>query len=259
MIPRNTPRTIQDVPILQWANGHTQARLSGMPRLQPFVGFHSEVGRDADLDAACTAANTPQMVIRHQRSGAPAVEVAHWALSEQIFFFPLTAGPPATTIAGCLRRSAETAAAGLGLSWPSGGRSRLAVRGYVPIGSTWVLLQLSVRSTMTDHLLAALLDHTRVCTAADDLVDRARHAGLIAPTELALILGPGDEIAAGKAETAQITPLRSEHPVEVTKTYILGIWRPAALWQQAITDWAATLDWAAGYASGETNGDTHVE
>ena len=69
---------------------------------------------------------------------------------ESIRLYPITAGPPATTISGCLR-SAATAEAGLGLSWPDGEKSRLAVRGLIIVGDVPFLVQLSVQSTMTDH------------------------------------------------------------------------------------------------------------
>src|SRR5262245_35759754 len=120
MIPRNTPQTVQDVPILQWASGRTEARPITGGRFAGFVGFHSEAGKDADLDAACSVAGVAQMHLRHPRpSGTPAI-VTHWAFGEQLRFHPITAGPPATTISGCLRLSEQTAAAGLGLAWPAG-------------------------------------------------------------------------------------------------------------------------------------------
>src|SRR5262245_56720403 len=103
MIPRNTPQTVQDVPILQWASGTTEARPITGDRFQGFVGFHTEKGKDAAIDAACQAAGGPQMHLRHPRpNGQPAI-VTHWAFGEFIRFHPITAGPPATTISGCLR------------------------------------------------------------------------------------------------------------------------------------------------------------
>lgn len=258
-IPRNTPQTVQDVPILQWASGHTQARTPAGGRFAPFVGFHIEKGKDSDLDARLEAAHIPQIEIRHPRPGGSEVKV-HWSFGESIRFHPVTAGPPATTISGCLRLSDATAAAGLGLLWQVGEKSRMAVRGLILIGDAPILVQLSARSTMTGFLLAALLDHVRVCEYADSQIDRGKHPEQVALHELALPLVAGAEQAAGKGETtAQITPLVSDHPAELSRAYISSCWRKAAVHDAAIAAWPGIVVWAAGYRSGETNGDSHLE
>jgi hypothetical protein len=257
MIPRNTPQTIADCPILQWASGHTQARLAAHSRFQAHVGFHIERERDSALDALLEAAGTAKIDIRHPRPGAFEIK-PHWSFGESIRFYPVTAGPPATTISACLR-SAATGEAGIGLAWPTGEKSRMAVRGLVLVGTVPILVQLSARSTMTGYLLAALLDHVRVCQAADDMIDRAKHPELVALHELALPLVAGAEVAAGRGETSQITPLASDHPEEITRPYVLSCWRAKAIHEAACVAWPGIVAWAAGYASGETNGDSHVE
>jgi hypothetical protein len=257
-IPRNTLQTVQDVPIVQWASGHTQAR-SGSGRFAPHIGFHSEQGRDAALDAACAAAGIASIEIRHPRPGGSEIK-PHWSFGEALRFHPITAGPPATTISGCLRLADATAAAGLGLLWQQGEKSRLAVRGLILVGDSPLLVQLSVKSTMTGFLLAALLDHYRVCDTADSIIDRARHADQVALHELALPLIAGPEQAAGKGETtAQITPLISGHLSDLDRAYVSSCWRPKAVHEAALAAWAGIMVWAAGYRSGETNGDSHLD
>jgi hypothetical protein len=258
IITRNTPQTMQDCPILQYASGHTEALLPGLSRFQGFVGFHTEAGKDAALDAAMGAAGVAQITIRHPRAGAAPAIVPHWSFGEGLRFHPITAGPPATTIAACLRTTA-TAEAGIGLSWPLGERSKMAVRGLIVVADSPVLVQLSVRSTMTDHLLAALLDHYRVCTAADALIKREQHPEPVAFHELALPLIAGAEIPAGRGETAQIAPLISDHPLEIGKAYISSCWRKATVQDAALAAWPGIVAWSLGYKSGETNGDSHLE
>ena len=257
-IARNTPQTIQDCPILQYASGHTEARMAGLGRFQGFVGFHSECGKDAGLDALCRAAGVADMEIRHPRVGGPSAIVPHWSFGESLRFYPITAGPPATTIAGCLRTTA-TAEAGIGLSWPAGERSKMALRGLIVVADSPLLMQLSVKSTMTDHLLAALLDHYRVCAAADSIIKRDQHPDPVAFHELALPLTAGSEIPAGRGETAQIAPLQSDHPSEITKAYISSCWRRNAIHDAALAAWPGIVAWALGYRTGETNGDSHLE
>jgi hypothetical protein len=258
-IPRNTPQAVQDCPVLQWASGRTEARPISGGRFQGFVGFHVERGKDQALDATCEAASVAQMELRHPRPSGTPVVVTHWAFGEQLRFYPITAGPPATTISGCLRLADATAASGLGLAWPAGEKSRLAVRGFILVGETPILVQLSVRSTMTTYLLSALVDHYRVCDTADSIIDRAKHPDPVTLHELALPLSAGTEISVGRDETTLITPLMSAHPAELSKEYITSCWRSKAVHEAALAAWPGIVVWAAGYRSGETNGDSHLD
>jgi len=261
MIPRNAPQTVADVPILQWASGRTEARPASGSRFAGFagfVGFHSEAGKDEALDTACQQGGVARIEIRHPRPSGHQI-VTHWAFGEQIRFHPITAGPPATTISGCLRLTEATAAAGLGLAWPTGDKSRLAVRGLILVSDTPVLLQLSVKSTMTDYLLSALIDHIRVCETADGLIKREQHPEIVALHELALPFKAGDERSVGKGETTLITPLVSAHPAEPDKAHITNCWRSKATHEAALHAWEGVQAWAAGYGSGETNGDSHLD
>lgn len=249
---RNTPTTVApDAPIMQWANAHTKQKANG--RQQPLVGFHIEKGRDDALDAMLAELGYPQVDIVHQRESAPAELKTHWYFggdNAPIQFYPITGGPPATTISGCrsARFAQATIDAGLGLAWPQGQRSKFAVRGFLTlVDDSPLLVQLSVRSTMSEYLLAALLDHVRVATVADNLIDRERHPEIVCLHELALPLLAGEESTVGSQQTAQIVPLRSGHPHEIDAAYIKTIWRSKHLDDAARDAWADVLAWAQSF------------
>ena len=255
------PERAAITPILQWANGRTEGLRDGR-RWQPLVGWHVERARYQHLDTALADAGAAQITIRHQRFGGEAALVPHWDLGECIRFFPLTAGPLTSTMAASwsIYRE-ETIAAGIGLRWSdirgTDDRSRLAVRGYVQVqagaSGGWItlpcLVQISVRSRMTDALLGALVDHIRVCEAADTLVDRTRHPGEVLPYEVALPLGPGNEESWGREDTATVVPIQSLHPQHIDSMYLRTVWRPDEIARRAADDWPGVLAWASEFAT----------
>jgi hypothetical protein len=253
MIGRNKVRSVKEAITLQYANGKSSARLTpGSGRFTPFVGFHVEVGRDSELDAAMQAAKINQLEIKHQRPGGAEI-VRHWNLGESIKFYPITSGPVAPTVAASLaeRNTRATAEAGIGMRWGAGERSRMALRGYVDaLARTGYirLFQFSVRSRMTDVLLTALLDHGRVCEAADNLIDRSKHPEVVTYHEVALPLGPGNEEEWGKGDTATVVPFLSLHPQEIDAEYFRTVWRPEAVHAAAIREWESIQFWAQDYA-----------
>lgn len=254
MIGRNKVVAVQEIATLQYANGKSLARqLGGNGRFAPHVGFHIEVGKDNDLDEAMRNAKIAQIEIKHQRQGGAEI-VRHWFLGETIKLFPVTSGPVAVTVAGSLseRNSALTAEAGIGMRWGSNERSKMAVRGYLePLSKVGYvrLVQLSVRSRMTDVLLGALLDHGRVCEAADSLVDRARHPEVVTFHEIALPLGPAAEEEWGKGDTATVVPFHSLHPADIDAEYLRNVWRPDPIHAAALRDWGGIQLWAQEYAT----------
>jgi len=254
MIGRNKVHVVQDIPLVQYANGKSVARRApGVGRFAPYVGFHIEAGRDGELDAALERAGVAQIEIKHQRPGGAEI-VRHWELGETVRLCPVTSGPVAPTVAGSLAggNARATAEAGLGLRWGQGERSKLAVRGYlgalVEVGELR-LVQLAVRSRMTDVLLAALIDHGRVCELADSLIDRTRHPDLVTFHELALPLGAGEEQEWGAGETATVVPFRSCHPETIDAEALRGLWRPEALHAAALGAWPGIQQWAREYAA----------
>lgn len=254
MIGRNRVRAVSDAATLQYANGKSQARRpAGTGRFAPYVGFHIEVGRDGELDEAMRQAQVPLMEIKHQRPGGAEV-VKHWDLGESVKLYPVSSGPVAPTVAGSLAggNARETAEAGIGLRWGNGERSKLAVRGYLhPLVAVGYLrlIQFSVRSRMTDELLKALVDHGRICEAADSLVDRGRHPELVTFHEIALPLGPGEETEWGKGDTATVVPFVSLHPREIDAEYLRGVWRADNVHAAALREWEGIQHWAREYAA----------
>jgi hypothetical protein len=180
--------------------------------------------------------------------------VRHWFLGESVRLYPITSGPVAPTVATSLSgRSARlTSEAGIGLRWGASERSKMALRGYldalVRVGYLRVV-QLSVRSRMTDVLLGALIDHGRVCEVADGLIDRTRHPAVVTYHEIALPLGPADEQEWGKGDTATVVPFQSLHPADVDADYLRTVWRPDSVHSAAYRDWESVQLWAAEYAT----------
>jgi hypothetical protein len=260
-IGRNRVRLVQDAMTVQWANGKNEGRLTpGQGRFVSHVGFYAEVGKDHEFDTALEEAGISQMEIRHPRPGGPAQVVRHWNLGEQIRLFPITSGPVAPTVAASLsqRNIAATVEAGIGIRWGrgEGERSKLALRGYLQIGGRDGgagriyprAVQISVRSRMTDELLAALIDHVRVCEVADSLIDRAKHPDVVQLYEMALPLGPGKEEQWGKGETTTVFPLASLHPDSVDLPYLRGLWRPDQVVEMALRDWPDVQAWAQEFS-----------
>lgn len=254
MIGRNKVRAVADAVTLQYANGKSQARRPvGVGRFAAYVGFHIEAGRDGELDDAMRAAQVPMCEIKHQRPGGAEI-VKHWDLGETVKLYPVTSGPVAPTVAGSLAggNARDTAEAGIGLRWGNGERSKLAVRGYLhPLVQVGFLrlVQFSVRSRMTDELLKALVDHGRVCEAADSIIDRTRHPELVTLHEIALTLSPGEETEWGKGDTATVVPFVSLHPGELDAEYLRGVWRPDSVHAAALREWEGIQHWAREYAA----------
>lgn len=280
MIGRNRPAALApEALIVQFGNGRTLARPAGKPghRFVPFIGFHVEIGRSRELDDLADRAlreyaaalesreghepeppapGVTRIEMKHQRQGG-AQSVEHWSLGPRLELLPITEGPVALNVAQSLSngRARATANAGIGLRWPDGERSQLALRGYIralaAIGFTG-LAQLGVRGHQTDYLFAALLDHVRAAEAADGLIDRSKHPGPVALAELWLPLEAGDDADVGKRESTTIATIRSGHPAEIGADYLKSIWRTAQIYGLAVGAWPAVKAWALDY---QKNGD----
>lgn len=254
MIGRNKVRLAQDVVTLQYANGKSMARQAGgSGRFAPYVGFHIEVGKDAEVDTALTTAKVAQIEIKHQRPGGAEI-IRHWGLGETVRLYPVTSGPVAASVAASLAgKNVElTAEAGIGIRWGENERSKMALRGYLDVlvrAGCMRLVQFSVRSRMTDELLKALIDHVRVCEAADHLIDRTRHPEVVCLHEIAMPLGPGEEALWGKSDTTSVIPFCSTHPDLVDAEYLRGVWRPDNVHTAAQRDWESIQLWAHEYAT----------
>lgn len=262
--PRNTVRIVVEAPIIQYSSGHTKGRgITTGGAFTAFVGFHSEQGKDTAFDDACTAANIGQIDIRHQRQGGSEIK-RHWHFGETLLLYPLTAGPVAPTVTASLANgnARKTREAGIGIRWVQGERSQIAVRGVLPalLGTGYSgIVQLAVRSRMSDRLLAALVTHTRAAELADGLVNREHHPDAVGVWELALPLGPAPEESWGKDESASVVPLAATHPepAAIDREYIRAIFLPMKSPARATLTgaWSDTVVWADAYAAGETGGE----
>jgi hypothetical protein len=251
---------------VQWNNGKNTARRQGEPRFSAHVGFFAQTGKDGAFDAWCAAIGVPQIQVRHPRAGQAAEVVLHWDLGEDIRFFPLTAGPVASTVAASVsaRYQQATAEAGIALRWGTGTKSKMAIRGYVSTrGAVYTApVELVARGLMTERLLSALVRHVEVCQAADSA--RQPGAGSGQPTglwELALPLGAGEEENWGRGQTTAVVPFVCKHPTEISAEYLASLYRPDELVQAAARDWAGVLAWALEYAfyQAEDRGEAQVQ
>jgi hypothetical protein len=255
MIGRNKVSVVVEAVTLQYANGKPQYRkVAGAGRFESFVGFHIEVGKHEELDEIMRREKTQLIEIKHPRPGGAEI-VKHWCLGENVRFFPITSGPVAPTVAGCLGdNTSNTVDAGIGLRWGNGERSKMAVRGYLyelyHKGYDG-LVQFSVRSRMTEELLKALIDHGRVCEALDGIIDRSRHPEVVYFHEVALPLGAGEETEWGKGDTSTVVPFMSLHPEVIDKAYAKTVWRPDEIDQMSTKAWGGIQQWARSYGSGK--------
>ncbi len=270
-LPTRTEVVEFNVPLIQYASGRIEARTPGQQRFIGHVGFFSEANLDADFDDAMREVGFQQIEIRHTREGQDATVRVHWDLGEKIGLWPLSAGPVATSasVSSYPPYAERTANAGIGLRWetqPNGTpKSKLALRGYlyqlVSVGYNFPI-QLSVRSRMSDKLLAALQDHLAVVEEADDLVNkhellatdvdaqtleqlhRQGQAKTFAFYDLLLPLRVGPEESFGRTVKSNVSPLVSGHPESLTPGYIKKVWRPRAVFEAVGRDWSVTVAWA---------------
>jgi len=266
-IGRVTARVV-DFPAIIWANGLVKARTAGSSeRFGGLVGFFTEVGSDPAMDASMETAQVAPIEVRHARAGEESVVKQHWFLGETIRVFPVTQGPPAETVGGCLNHRTwdTTIASGIGIRWPQGGVSSVGIVGYLEILTRVGYLEpvkLTARSRMSDWLIAALDDHLRVAQAADAIVDRDAHPEPVDLVEIAWVLGPGAEVSFGTSQTSMVVPVVSRHPQVVDKDYMREVYLRAdahgtAVRQRAAQDWPAILDWAERVATGNGDGVPH--
>jgi hypothetical protein len=201
---------------------------------------------------------------------------------------------------------AAAAEAGIGLRWLDGEKSSMAVRGFlalpnvadgVPINPdqpetirallvtlaeeraagrpapiTWTVIpvpvQLGVSSNTSDVLMDVLVDHRRVCEAADDFRDNRPEEVTFHELVLPLVLGHEVEWTShdprkGGSSTTVYT-FASAHPATITKPYVRGMWRKADIHKQAESLFSGIQLWAQRYqrngglpqeASFDDNGD----
>ena len=247
-IGRTAPKSAIDI-VIQWSNGKALARTEKNGRFVSFVGWSFEIGKNTDLDSALAEVACPQIEIKHQRPGGSQI-VRHWSFGEEMFILPITTGPVSFSMRECLTRHNRPlmAEAGLGIRWTQGEKSKLALRCIAkPLWNAGIrkIVQVSVKSLMTDKLIEALLDHTRIATAADAF---AKKGVIVSPADLWLPLGAGEEEEFGKGDTAPVIPMISLHPETPDADYFKSIWRANDQAELVLSEWSNTQEWAASFA-----------
>jgi len=179
--------------------------------------------------------------------------------------------------------------AGIGLRWLDGEKSSMAVRGFlalpnladgvtidpdkpetirallltlaeerakdVPPPITWTVIpvpvQLGVSSNTSDVLMDALVDHRRVCEAADAFRDNRPEEVTFHELVLPLVLGQEvewtsrDPRKSGSSTT--VYTFASAHPGTITKPYVRGMWRKPEIHKQAESLFPGIQLWAQRY------------
>jgi hypothetical protein len=247
-MPRIIPKDTADKrPVLSWSTGKEIFGESLLHR-----GLFLDHGLDAALDAAATAAGWRSGALTH---GDGETRV-HWLLPSPAYLYVAILGVPYTSVAALARE--DVSYSGIGCRWPPGGRSRLAVQVCIPVlvehGYTEPV-PLTVSSTSTDDLLAALLAHNTVldrCEAA--AAERGRERSFEF-WEAALPLVPGNPVQRGQgAQTSSITPIASGHPPQPSLDYLRGVLAPGAVGVIVAERWDAIERWARQFRQEEGNG-----
>lgn len=225
-IGRNVPKQPVEnvhIPMMQWANGLTQGKLSGLTRFSGFVGWHIEREQSSELDAAFDG--FPTVKIRHPRKGGDPVEKDHWSLGESMVFYPLTGGFPGDSIFASLRMPNECAEAGIGLRWEEEARrSKLALYGYIKAGMAYHLVTIPAKSLITDEFFAAYAAHLQTLQVVDTMIDREKHPTEVSFHEFGLPFVAGPEKSFGKGETTVVTTIRCGHPDVIDREYLKKMW-----------------------------------
>lgn len=214
--PARRPAPRMNDPVLQWSTGlpTTDRRI--------YAGWLVATGQQAALDHAMTHAGIGQVTIKHGSGNL----VAHWAIPTAKLFV-IAAGLQ------CMAEMKQTHERyGIAFGWrmlPDGRRqSVLRLRAYLHellhVGMTEPLL-VSVKSTLTSDLLAALTTQFEVLDAVDAIRRQQGKPAMNPPFYACSIpLGPGAEVARGSSQTKAITPMVAHIPSPVTKEHILAHW-----------------------------------
>jgi hypothetical protein len=211
------PAPILAEPVMQWSTG-----LPTEDRKQLYAGWLIEVDQDEALDEAMLAAGYGSIKIRHGGGNV----VAHWRI-ESASVFVLADGVQTMSE---MRSTPERY--GIAFAWrelPDGRRQsvlrmRVLVRELLAVGYDRPLL-ISVKSTLTGDLIAALLRQYDVLDAAQAEQARSGKAQRELPFyAFSLPLGPGVEVARGRAQTKEIVPMVAQVPGTIEREYLLAHW-----------------------------------
>lgn len=232
-----------------------------------YSGFYIECGKNADLDDALKAAGFAVIESEHPNDHGQLTYKKQWDLGRNLDLYPITSGVPAKTVRLCLspRNQRKLTASGIGLGWYtiSDGRNKgksqsvfgvicyiapLVAVGYVePI-------KFGVRGMMTDYVVPALADHTRVAKFADTIVDRDKHPETVGLWEIRWSIGRGEKKVPFKGKngaSSLVYPVISKHPNELHRDYIVDMYLQGdarkMIMDRLESDWNMVQDWAAQF------------
>lgn len=213
---RRPAPTIAD-PLLQWATGlQTDDR-----RL--YAGWLAEVGQLDELDRAAQAAGIQQITIRHGSGN----KVRHWAL-ELASLFVICEG--AQTIEEMKHTSDRY---GIAFGWRTleGGRRQSVLRARVFVRELLLAgyeqpLQISMKSTLTGDMIAALMCQYAVLDQVDDYRRQDKRPPLGPPFyAVALPIAAGQPIARGSGDQRkEISPPAAQLQQPISRDYIRANW-----------------------------------
>lgn len=230
--PARRPDAADALPVLQWATGLTTTQR------EVYAGWLVETGKHEDLDAAMTAAGFATVAIKHGNGNV----VTHWRVEVADLFIA------ADGVQGLAEMKADPARYGVAFWWGTteDGRARSQLRAQVflrpllDVGYTEPLL-LSVKSTLTGDILAALMRVYDILDALDALRTAQGRPALNAPFyAVSLPIGAGAEVQRGATQKKGIVPPVALLPETLDGEWLVGQYIKAA--------WVATLEAATDRA-----------
>ena len=227
---------IQD-PFLQWASGlQTQDR-------RIYAGWLLEVGKDEALDASMRTVGFDQVRIKHGGGNI----VTHWAV-ETATAFVIAEGVQTPQE---MKRTDVRYGIAYGWGRTDEGRPqshlkmRVLLYELLMVGCCQVLT-ISIKSTMTDDLLAALTRQYDVLDAVDAFRAQDNKPAMNAPFyACAIPLTWGEEVTRGSgATTKPIIPPAAAIPDPITREYVKANWikRDWTAYIESIID--ASIAWS---------------
>ncbi|MCG8349085.1 MAG: hypothetical protein MI924_15045 [Chloroflexales bacterium] len=233
--------------LLQWSTGlQTDKRTI-------YAGWLVETGRSETLDEAMETAGFTTVTIRHGSGNT----VMHWAV-EQANLFVIAEG-----VQGITEMKNTPDRYGVAFGWrtlPDGRpqsalKFRALLHELLDVDYTEPLL-VSVKSTLTGDLLAALMHQYDVL----DAIDRERAAKGQPPLNppfyaCSIPLGPGAEVARGSAQKKEIVPIVAHVPDSIDRSYLVAhyIRKPWVTLIEGMLD--ATITWSVTASQQITMGE----
>jgi hypothetical protein len=249
-LPEATAETYLSGASIRYSPGTDDLRALGAPKFSRTVGSYVNCENHEELVCALDAAGVPTYEVQYRGSR----KTQPVSFLGQIWTgYPVCGTPVVLSVAEKdEKKRRQTAERGIVSGWfdekipgteQTKRRSRVSVMVYLQPAvqqSCYALLRLSLKGYQSDCLLQALSAHSQACLQAEKLLGRK-----VAPYQLGLTFGVGEQKEAGSGETAfSFIPLICTHPRQLTKAYAQEHLAPAELSQHVEQDWPAVCEWA---------------